>query len=102
VESELTLGDIYEAIAERLALARTKALMGERLEALGIFQGASLDFTRFHEVLSDYPGFHALEHAFNVTMAALCEDRMPSSGGSERGIQTIRASRQRRKTRKAA
>ncbi|HZT41141.1 MAG TPA: hypothetical protein VFA07_03070 [Chthonomonadaceae bacterium] len=71
MEGEFTLGDIYEEIAERLALARTKALMGERQEALGLFQGASLDYTRFREVLASYPGAHALEHAFDVTLAAL-------------------------------
>ncbi len=71
MQTESTLSDIYEEIADKLALARTKALMGEPCEALGIFQAASLEYTRFREVLSAYPGFYALEHAFTVTMTAL-------------------------------
>ncbi len=71
MQTEQTLGDVYEEIADKLALARTKALMGEHAEALAIFQAASLDYIRFRDVLSSYPGFHALEHAFSVTMTAL-------------------------------
>ncbi len=71
MQTETTLSDIYEEIADQLALARTKALMGESCEALGIFQAASLEYTRFRDVLSAYPGFYALEHAFRVTMTAL-------------------------------
>jgi hypothetical protein len=71
MQTETTLSDIYEEIAEKLALARTRALMGESCEALGIFQAASLEYTRFRDVLSAYPGFYALEHAFRVTMTAL-------------------------------
>src|SRR5260221_11387317 len=75
MDSEFTLGDIFEDIAERLAAARTKALMGERQEALGVFRGASLEFTRFREVLKDYPGYHALEHAFQATLTALHDEQ---------------------------
>ena len=71
MQTETTLSDIYEEIADKLALARTKALMGEPCEALGIFQAASLEYTRLRDVLSAYPGFHALEHAFGITMTAL-------------------------------
>jgi hypothetical protein len=71
MHTESTLDDIYEEIADKLALARTKALMGERCEALGILQAASLEYTRFRDVLSAFPGFHALEHAYTVTMTAL-------------------------------
>ena len=71
MHTETTLSDIYEEIADKLALARTKALMGEPCEALGIFQAASLEYTRFRDVLSAFPGFYALEHAFGITMTAL-------------------------------
>ena len=71
MERESTLGDIYEAIADNLAEARTRALMGERQEALGVFQGAALEFTRFQNVLRDYPGFLALNHAFETTLIAM-------------------------------
>ena len=75
MQTETTLSDIYEEIADQLALARTKALLGERYEALGIFQAASLEYTRFRDVLSAYPGFYSLEHAFSVTMAALRDEQ---------------------------
>ena len=100
MESELTLGDIFEEISERMAQARTKALMGEREEALGLFQSASLDYTRFHEVLKDYPGFHALEHAFLVTLGALCGEQEPEA--TEHVMEERLETRSRRKTRKAA
>ncbi len=77
MEEELTLGDVYDDIQDRLATARTKALMGEREEALGILQGASLDYTRFRDVLRDYPGQHALTYAFDMTMIALRDAREP-------------------------
>lgn len=98
MERELTLGDIFEDIAERLALARTKALMGERQEALGLFQGASLDFTRFRDVLADYPGFYALEHAFDSTLTSLSGEQA-HTGRNGVGIGTVRS---RKRTRKAA
>ncbi len=75
LDAETTLGDVYEEIANRLAQARTKALMGERQEALGLMQAASLEYTRFREVLKNYPGHHALEYAFNVTMTELCHEQ---------------------------
>lgn len=74
MEGEFTLGDIYEEIAERLAEARTRALMGERQNALSLFRGAKLEYQRFRDVLAEYPGFHALEHAFDVTMTALQDE----------------------------
>ena len=105
MECELTIGDIYDEIAERLALARTKALMGERQEAIGIFQGASLDFTRFRDVLRGCPGYHALEHAFTVTMEALCAEQSIVSPAPESAVAPPASSRARRRSsgrRKAA
>ena len=105
MESELTLGDIYEDIAERLAMARTKALMGERQEALGVFRGASLDYRRFHEVLQGFPGYHALEHAFQVTLTTLASERseiLPVPVKLEAKSPLSRTSRVRRKTSQAA
>jgi hypothetical protein len=100
MEAELTLGDIYEEIAERLALARTKALMGERQEALGLFQGASLDYTRFRDVLAGYPGAHALAHAFDATLAALEAEQVHRN--ADRIETAPLVSRPRRRARKAA
>lgn len=111
MESELTLGDLYEEISDRLAAARTKALMGERQEAMGLFRGASLDFTRFREVLHDYPGFYALEHAFTITLQHLgAEEELTSNAqrehsGMGRATDTKRATGSKRRTaskRKAA
>src|SRR5690348_15651823 len=99
MEGELTLGDIYDDISERLALARTKALMGERQEALGVFRGASLDYRRFREVLTDFPGFHALEHAFNVTLTALDSEQTHTERAAR---QPSRPARARKKVSRAA
>jgi hypothetical protein len=101
MESELTLGDIYDDISERLAMARTKALMGERQEALGVFRGASLDYTRFRDVLTGYPGFHALDHAFNVTMAALGEEQSQEASPPQNAA-SIRSGRTRKRVNRAA
>jgi hypothetical protein len=70
-----TVGDIFEEIAERVAAARTRALMGERQEALTLLQCARIDFLRFREVLRAYPGSLALEHSLETAQAALCEER---------------------------
>jgi len=70
-----TVGDIFEEIAERVATARTRALMGERQEALTLLQCARIDFLRFREVLRAYPGSLALEHSLEAAQAALCEER---------------------------
>lgn len=101
MEGELTLGDVYDDISERLALARTKALMGERHEALGVFRGASLDYMRFREVLAEVPGFHALEHAFNITMAAL-DNEQAHTARAERLPRVSRPARTRKKMSQAA
>lgn len=77
-EKEMTLGDIFEQIAERLAEARTRALMGERQVALGLLHAAALEYQRFREVLTDYPGYHALEYSFDVTMRQLCAEQARS------------------------
>jgi len=102
MESEWTIGDLYDEISERLALARTKALMGEREVALGIYQGASLDYTRFKQILSDYPGYHALEHAFQVTLNALATEQGRSVAEPVGSEKKGRAPRGTRKTSKAA
>lgn len=99
METEITLGEIYEDISERLALARTKSLMGERREALGLFQGAFLEFRRFREVLNGYPGFHALEYAFQATLNTLCEEDERVEAAERRATQAFKT---RRKLRKAA
>lgn len=71
MEGETTVGEIYDEVQDRLALARTRALMGEREEALGLLRGATLEFTRFRDILTAFPGFHALEHALSATRRSL-------------------------------
>ena len=71
MEGEQTMGEIYDELQDRLSLARTHALMGEREAALGLLRGASLEFTRFRDVLKAFPGFYALEHAFTTTRCSL-------------------------------
>ncbi len=82
-------------------MARTKALMGERQEALGVFRGASLDYLRFRDVLTGYPGFHALDHAFNVTMAALDTEQTPAPSPSDQ-VAAARSNRTRKRVSRAA
>lgn len=89
--SNATLSDIYEQIADLLATARTKQLTGEEQDALGLFQEASLLFTRFRDVLSTYGGFAALEHALAVTMTAL------QNGPAVDAVRAKRAPRRRRR-----
>ena len=69
------MGEIFEELADRVAAARTRALMGERQEALALLQRARIDFLRFREVLRGYPGSLALEYSIDVAQAALCEER---------------------------
>lgn len=69
------MGDIFEDIADRIASARTRALMGERQEALALLQCARIDFLRFREVLRAYPGCLALEHSIESATRTLCEER---------------------------
>lgn len=69
------MGDIFEDIAERVATARTRALMGERREALAILQRARMDYMRFQEVLHDYPGSLALARSLEAARAALDAER---------------------------
>jgi hypothetical protein len=90
MSDELTLGDVFEIIAEQLATARTKALMGERKAARGLFRRAFLEFTRFREVLRGYPGFYALEHSFEVTKAALCPEETALESEREAPARSLR------------
>ena len=69
------MGDIFEDIAERVATARTRALMGERKEALALLQRARMDYLRFREVLHQYPGSLALAHSIEVAQSALSDER---------------------------
>ena len=75
MNEERTVGDIFEDIAERVATARTRALMGERQEALTQLQRARMDYLRFREVLESYPGSLALQRSLEAAQAALCEER---------------------------
>ena len=72
---EWTVGDIFEDLAERVASARTHALMGERQEALALLQRVCLDFMRFREVLREYPGARSLEQSIETAQHTLCGER---------------------------
>src|SRR5689334_4858676 len=75
MKREWTMGELFEDIAERVATARTRALMGERKEALALLQKAKMDYMRFQEVLRDYPGSLALQRSIETAQTALCEER---------------------------
>ncbi len=88
MQEELTLGEIYDAIAEKLAEARTMAIMGERQQALGVLHGAALEMTRFRDVLRDVPGYLALDHAFETTMRSLCAEQDAAETESDKTAET--------------
>lgn len=67
---ELTAGDVYDALQELVACARTRALMGERCEALRLFAKAQQDYALYRDVLLGLP-LHALDHALTETMQVL-------------------------------
>src|ERR1043166_3497332 len=94
--TDYTLGDLFEDLAERIATARSKALMGERQEALGLFQGAFLEYTRYREVLASYPGHLSLEHDFEETRRTLMEEKQwpaPRQTKAESSLPARKASR---------
>lgn len=98
---EFTLGDLFDDLAERVAAARTKALMGERQEALGLFQSAFLEYTRYRDVLASMPGHLSLEHDVEETRRSLCQEKEePLHTG--RLEETAPARKTGRKNRKAA
>lgn len=75
MNSEPTLSDIYDSIAEQIASAQTRALMGEREEALGLMHGAHLDYMRFETVLADLSDRPALPNSYRTAIAALHDQR---------------------------
>ena len=89
MKEEISVGDIFEDIAERVAMARTRALMGERKEALAMLQKARMDFHRFREVLHGYPGSLALENSIASAQATLREER--AKEGSKVGDRPAKA-----------
>lgn len=81
---ELTAGAVYDALHERLALARTRALMGERVLAHDLLRQAHADYEMYKDALQGFP-LHALVHAFTVTMQTLCAEKMIEADG---GVQS--------------
>lgn len=80
-EMELTAGTVYDTIHEMLALARTKALMGELDNAQKLLQEAQDQYDTYKPALHNYP-LHALEHAFDViwqTLMIEIEDKRRSN-----------------------
>jgi hypothetical protein len=100
MEEELTVGGFYDDIADRLALARTRALMGEFEAAQQIFQPAAQDFDRYREVLQTMPGFYALEYALQHTHATLCTPLPLEEPATS--VPAVARQRARRRVRKAA
>lgn len=75
MEHEITLSDIYEQNADLLALCRTKWAMGETQESMHLYEEAALQYDKFKDILKDYPGFHALQHAHMVTLRMFSADQ---------------------------
>ena len=77
-EMDCTAGDLYDALHEKIALARTRALMGEWCQAQSLFEEAREEYTMYRAVLQGLP-LHALDHAFTETMQILSAERNANS-----------------------
>ena len=75
MEQEFTTFEIYESLQERLATARSMALMGDQQNALCVFREARETFIEFKETLACVPGFLALLKSTEETLAWLQEEQ---------------------------
>ena len=100
-EMDCTAGDIYDALHEQIALARTRALMGEWCQAQSLFEQARDEYALYKTVLKGLP-LHALEHAFTETMQILSAERNPQSETLAALITSQSVETQKPRTRKRA
>jgi len=62
---------LFDSLTDRLATARTLALMGDHDEARSLLASARADFEEWREVLAGYAGVEAMEHSLRVTEEAM-------------------------------
>ena len=77
---ELTAGDLFDALYERVAEVKTRALMGEIEQAYTLFQSVAREYAQYADVFAGLPGQLSLEHDLEATRQMLC----PNSSQPER------------------
>ena len=77
---ELTAGDVFDSLYERVAQAKTRALMGETEQAYKLFQDVAREYAQYADIFAGLPGHLSLQHDMEATRQMLC----PDSGPSER------------------
>lgn len=74
-----TIGSVFEEIAELVAQSRTRALMGERVEALRLLLAADEEYRSMKDLLDEFPGSLALVHSMDTAWHEL-QDECSDSG----------------------
>ena len=70
-QTEVSLGEIYDCIADTLSQSRILCLQGKRCEAIKVYEAASQEFNRFQPELRGFSGYVALQEAFIKTCNGL-------------------------------
>ena len=55
-DMEMTAGDLFDALYEQIALAKTRALMGETEQAHTLFEDAAREYAQYADIFSSLPG----------------------------------------------
>lgn len=67
----MTPGAIFEDLADRLATARTRFLLGEHAEARALLESVWIDYLRHRDALRGMAGHAALVHSFETAQRAM-------------------------------
>ena len=70
-DMEMTAGDLFDALYEQIALAKTRALMGETEQAHTLFEDAAREYAQYADIFSSLPGHLSLEHDLEATRQML-------------------------------
>ena len=73
-DMELTAGDLFDALYEQIALAKTRALMGETEQAHVLFADAAREYAQYADIFASLPGHLSLEHDLEATRQMLCQN----------------------------
>lgn len=73
-DMELTAGDVFDALYEQIALAKTRALMGETEQARMLLEDAAREYAQYADIFASLPGHLSLEHDLEATRQMLCRD----------------------------
>ncbi len=73
-DMELTAGDLFDALYEQIAMAKTRALMGETEQAHTLFEDAAREYAQYADIFSSLPGHLSLQHDLETTRQMLCHN----------------------------